>query len=227
MAKLKTPTPTAPTPTTEAAAGGWAPQFAEETRASMPRLPATPPKLLLYHPERFTVMGGQVIPLFGTMKLQAGIQRMKQGADGRFQKNEAEGSFAEQGWTVIPADVDGPGTSYIRQVAPAVFLSRWEKAYPGSSHVDTDEAAYVAWCRTLLDRGVIPRPAPYVLELLQAKKRKEHDDMADKVAAVPSLRPIVERLAADLRAIEVEIERYGRGTAADGQAVSMADLGVE
>jgi hypothetical protein len=172
-------------------------------------------------------MGGQVIPLFGSMKLQAGIQRMKQGADGRFQKGEAEVSLAEQGWSVVPADVDGPGTSYIRQVAPGVFLTRWEKAYPGSSHVDTDEAGYVAWCRTLLDRGVIPRPAPYVLELLQAKKRREHDDMADKVAAVPSLRPIVDRLAQDLRAVEVEIERYGRGTATDGTVVSMADLGVE
>jgi hypothetical protein len=227
MAKLKAPTPTAAAPAPQEAAGGWAPQFAEETRANTPRLPATPPKLLTYHPERWTVMSGEVVPQFGSLKLQAGIQRMKQGADGRFQKGEAEISLAEQGWTVIPADVDGPGTSYIRQVAPGVFLSRWEKAYPGSSHVDTDEAAYVSWCRTLLDRGVIPRPEPYVLELLQAKKRREHDDMADKVAAVPSLRPVVDRLATDLRAIEDEIARYGRGAAAEGHAVSLAELGVE
>ena len=228
MAKLKTTTP-APTPAPQApaAAGGWTPNFAEETRANLPRLPATPPRLLMAHPERWTVMQGHVIPLMGSLKLQAGVNRVKQTADGRFQKLEAEAALEEQGWRVIPADIDGPGTSYIRQVAPGVFLSRWERAYPGSTHTDVDEVGYAEWCRSLIDRGVVAPPAPYVLELLRAKRQREHDELRDKVATTPSVKPTLDRLAADIAAVDAEVARYGRGEAATGQAVGLADLGVE
>lgn len=222
MAKLKAPAPE-PTPTT-AEPGVYVPQFGEAQRANNPRLTPRPPFLLIYHPERWTVIEGQVVPLFGSLKLQAGVNRIKLGRDGRFQKLEAQAALEEQGWTVIPFDVDGPGTSYIQQAAPGIFVSRWERTFPGSSHIEVDSAGYAKWCRGLIDRGVIPRPQTYVLELLRAKRQREHDDLADKVATTPSLRANVVRVAEDLKAIDAELARYGRGEALMGKAVDAADL---
>lgn len=229
MAKLKnapTPEPVSTAPSSPAT-NAWSPTFTEEARVNLPRLPATPPRLLMWHPERWTVMQGKVIPLMGSIKLQAGINRMRQGGDGRFQKLETEATAEESGWRVIATDVDGPGTSYIQQVAPGVFLSRWERAFPGSSHTEVDEAGYAGWCRSLIDRGIVARAAPYVLEMLRSKRQREHDDLLDKVAVSPSVRALIARLAADIAAIDDELARYGRGEAAAGQAVGLDALGVE
>jgi hypothetical protein len=222
MAKLKAPAEAPPTPA--AASNGYLPQFGEKERSNLPRLTPRPPYLLMYHPERWTVIANQVVPLFGNLKLQAGINRIKVTRDGKFQKLEAQAAMEEQGWQIIPPDVDGPGTSYLRQAAPGVFVSRWETTYPGSAHIETDSEGFAAWCRSLLDRGVIPRAQTYVLELLKAKRQREHDDLADKVATTPSLRANVARVAEDLKAIEAELARYGRGEAVASKAVDVADL---
>ena len=220
MAKLKAPAAEAENTT----AGGYLPQFGEVERANHPRLIPRPPFLLTYHPERWTVMHGMVIPLFGSLKLQAGVNRIRMTRDGRFMKLEAQASLEEQGWTVIPADVDGPNTSYMQQAAPGIFVSRWERCFPSSSHVEVDEIGYAKWCRSLIDRNVIPRPATYVLELLRGKRQHEHDDLADKVATSPSLRANVARCAADLQAIDAELARYGRGAPVSARSVDVADL---
>lgn len=223
MAKLKPSTPE-PSPAPSMPAGGYLPQFGEQERANHPRLTQRPPFLLTYHPERWTVMHGHVVPLFGSLKLQAGVNRIKVTRDGRFSKLEAQAALEEQGWTVIPPDVDGPGTSYLVQAAPGVFVSRWEKTFPGSQHVEVDEVGYAKWCRSLIDRNVIPRPQTYVLELLRAKRQREHDDLADKVATSPSLRANVAKCAEDLKAIDAELARYGRGEAVQGRAVGVDEL---
>lgn len=221
MAKLKAP---AEAPTPAAASTGYLPQFGEAERANHPRLTPRPPFLLTYHPERWTVMHGHVVPLFGTLKLQAGVNRIKVGRDGRFSKLEAQAALEEQGWTVIPPDVDGPGTSYIQQAAPGIFVSRWERTFPGSAHVEVDELGYAKWCRSLIDRNVIPRPQTYVLELLRGKRQREHDELADKVATSPSLKANVSKCAADLKAIDAELARYGRGEAVAAKSVDLGDL---
>ena len=220
MAKLKAPAPE-PEPST---AGGYIPQFGEVERANHPRLMPRPPFLLTYHPERWTVMHGMVVPCFGSLKLQAGVNRIRTTRDGRFMTLEAQAALEEQGWTVIPPDVDGPGTSYIQQAAPGIFVSRWERTFPGSAHVEVDEPGYAKWCRSLIERNVISRPATYVLELLKAKRKQEHDDLADKVATTPSLRANVARCAADLKAIDDELARYGRGEPVKAKSVDVADL---
>ena len=224
MAKLKQTTAPAPVAPTASTAIGetWNPAYGEQQSAALPRLPARPPALKMFHPERWTVISGHVVPLLGDLKLQPGINRIRMTREGRFLKLEAQAAAEEQGWTIIPHDVDGE--SYIRQVAPAVFVTRWERVFPNSAHVECDESGYALWLRGLIDRGVIPRPAGYVLEMLRSKRQKEHDDVSDKVATVPSLRSTVERLAADLRAIDAEIDRYGRGAGTSGTAVELDQL---
>lgn len=222
MAKLKAPAEAPPTPT--ATANAYVPQFSEKERTSQPRLTPRPPYILMYHPERWTVIANQVVPLFGNLKLQAGINRIKLNRDGKFGKLEAVAAMEEQGWQMIPHDIDGPGTSYLQQAGPGIFVSRWEKTFPGSAHIETDSEGFAAWCRSLIERGVIPRAQTYVLELLRAKRQREHDDLADKVATTPSLRANVARVAEDLKAIDAELARYGRGEAVASKAVDVSDL---
>lgn len=223
MAKLKATPETVDAPPAPTGSGtAFSPTFGEVERAALPKLLARPPALKMYHPERWTVIAGKVVPLLGDLKLQPGVNRMRVTRDGRYLKLEAQAAAEEAGWSIIPHDVDGE--SYIRNVAPGVYVTRWERVFPNSSHVESDEIGYAEWLRALIDRGVIKRAAPYVLEMLRSKRQKEHDDLADKVALTPSVRAAVERLAADLRAIDEEIARYGRGSAVSGSPVSLDEM---
>ena len=224
MAKLKAPTEQpANTPAVPSVAG-FTPRFAESEKVHYPRLSTRPPVLLMAHPERWTVLDGVVVPQLGKFPLQAGIGRVTQLRDGRYSMLEGKAALESQGWTIIPVDVDGPGTSYLREVAPGVYVTAWEQTFAGSAHIEPDLAGYVAWLSGLMERGVLAPPAPYVLELLHAKKQREHDDLADRVQSVPSLRAAVNRLAADLAAIAATQARYGRGSAVTAKAVDMSAM---
>jgi len=179
-------------------------------------------------------MGGRVIPLLGKLKLMGGVNRVRQITeviDGkRVERTLAKEAIAhseEQGWITIPLDVDGPGTSYLQRpkTAPQVVISRFERVYPGSAVIDCDEEPYVEWCRSLIDRGIIPPPPMYVLEGLRASVAKDLGEAANKLPAVPSLAPLVDRLTADLEAIDAEIAgRKASAAPAEVEELGVADL---
>lgn len=225
MPKITKHTDTAPAPTAAPAGPApYVPQFAEAERSKAPRLGKRAPFLFKYHPERWTVVGGKAIPQLGALKLIPGVESVRATREGKLVKGQAQAIQEEQGWLIIPVDVDGPGTSYLHEAAPGVFLSRWERAFPSSSHVEVDEKGYAAWVEGLFDRGVLPPPEPYVLERLRTKVQRDLDDVADRVAGTPSNQPLVDRLRSDLEAIERARTRWQPSAGIQGAAVNLSDM---
>lgn len=173
--------------------------------------------LLKVHPERWTVMEGEVVPLCGKLKLYPGVNNVRAvklpNGKTQFRTRAAEAEAEAQGWKVLKFDVDGPGTSYLHEPRDGVFLSRWETPHPRSKVVTVDTAGYVAWLRGLIERGAIARPKAYVLERMAERLRGELGEMLDKVHGSPSLRPRIERTEADIAAIEAELEKIATAPA--------------
>lgn len=177
-----------------------------EALAARPQLEPRAPRLLRVHPKRWTVLAGRVVPQAAHVHLRHSVHLIRQRQDGRYLAREAIADWTERGWTVIPEDVDGPDTSYVREAIPGTWLLRWEQEHPGSDHVSSDLEGYADWLRGLMDSGKIPRPPVYVLESMSAKMRQAIGDLRDAVRAQPSRQPELDRAEADLAAVEAELQ---------------------
>lgn len=224
MAKAKAPKDTtAPPPAPTAAAVEASEQYVPNVAATAvaeappPKIPPCPPFLFAFRAERWTVMGDAVIPCLSKWPLRAGVNGIEETKDGKIRTKEAMAAAEDRGLKLIPFDVDGPGTSYIRRPRGTshVHLAKWERTYPGSAQIDCDEVGYIAFCRGLVDRGVIPHPRVYVLERMLAalgKQVEEYQRADDKGSVVGALRR-------HLKAIEAELvearKRENVGVAAD------------
>ena len=82
--------------------------------------------------------------------------------------------------------------------------SRWEKLYPGSEAIDTDEVAYAKWCRWLVDSGKLPQPREYVLEHLASEKTKL---IGRHKAKGQGNGPLDAKYEADLKAVQAELAK--------------------
>ncbi len=173
----------------------------------LPRLEARAAALYLFHPERWGVVEGQVVPLLGRMPIIAGVGNVKlvDQKRGLMSTTIAEAEKAKRGWTKIPINVDGPGTSYIHRPLPGVYLTRWETAHAGSAHVSHDTVGYVRWLRGLIASGKLPAPKPYVLEKLRAKLKRQVLELSDKVRTVPSAQVDLDQRLKDVAAVEREL----------------------
>ena len=73
-----------------------------------------------------------------------------------------------QGWQVLPWDVSGEGTNYLRQVeVSGSWISQWTTVYPGSTVERHDGAAESAWWALLIEEGKIAGPPIYILESMR------------------------------------------------------------
>lgn len=161
--------------------------------------------LLRWHPERWHVMHGRLIPQMSGFPLQAGVNNVRRRRDGTWIVREATAVMAEKGWHILPSNVDGPGTSYF---ADERGTYRWQRRFPGSTAVQTNEREYADWVHSLIDRGVIEPIRGYVAERLAEQLRQEIGQLADQVAkGMPSAAPLLERLRSDLAVIEAAIAK--------------------
>ncbi len=186
-----------------------------------PALPASAPFMLRVHPARIGVVAGKVVPICGRIALQRGVGNVDQNRAGAFVVAQAIREAEESGWTVIPFDVDGPGTNYLREIKPGTFALRFERAFSGAAQTEPDLDAYTAWLRGLMDRGVIPRPSGWALSRLRGTVEREIADIRDAAVNVPSLRHRLAGLEADLVAIDAEIASV-RGAAVAGRVPEIA-----
>lgn len=162
--------------------------------------------VLMHHPERWSVMGGQVIPglhefTIGTPGLN-GVDK-----DGNFR--QAIAAREALGWVLIPENVDGRGTTYLaRHEVPGghFWCTRFTKVWIGSDQIRCDVDAYVPWCRSLIEREIIDAPAPYIISALIERVEGTVSALSDKVAATPSLRPQLAILEANLIALRAELD---------------------
>ena len=184
----------------------------------MPRLGPSSRFLLLAHPNRWCVTGGKLIPLLKRFSLEPGLC----GVD---KSGNHYGALAQQqsrGWTVIPEDVDGPGTSYLRvdRVAQGQrFRTRWEIVYNGSSRIGSRSDEYAAWCAELVERGLVMAPPVHVIEGMIERLEASLANLSNKVHAVPSLKIKIDAQEADLAVLRAELERlHGDLEPAEGAA---------
>lgn len=186
-------------------------------RAPATKVPPPPAYWLVFVRDRWDVIGGQVIPALSKAKLQPGANGC--GADRNRRPLPAAmlAQLDENGHFVIPWDVDGPGTSYLRRdKATGGWFSRFEKVFPGSDVIHSDTEGYAAWVRTLIDRGVLP-PAPiYVIEGLISRYqglRQEEAKLKNELA-VEQHDATIKALFEELKAANDEEEQEASELAA-------------
>ncbi len=185
-----TPSPSPRAPSVRLTTGG------EFKPPADPILGSRSPYLLQHHPGRWTLFehparGFVLAPQLGSLLLVPGVALVKVDRSGAFDVRDATHEKIKRGWTTIPHDIDGPGTTYLAEPLPGVFLSRWEKPYSGSTHVATDASGYLDWLDGLVARGVIPRPGVPVVERLL---RSAEDDLAAAIDVAQDNKPSAIRL---------------------------------
>ena len=184
----------------------WSPPVASTSSADWPRLSPSPAFVLQAHPRRWGVMRDRVIPVLGRLMLQPGVNNVSVvEKTGEVKWKAAAAAREERGWTSIPWDVDGPNTSYLYEPRPGTVLERWTKCYPGSERVTCDEVAYVEWCRSLVDRGVIAAPAAYVLESMLDSERSSLATALEQAHNSPAAKQDAERIVKRIACIEAEL----------------------
>jgi hypothetical protein len=174
--------------------------------AALPRLSGRRPFLFMYHPERWIVLLGVVVPHLGRLVLQDGLcgvtsTKARPGQPSKLLYQDALADRRKRGWMELPLDVDGPGTSYLHRPAPGVVLSRWERAHAGSSVVTSDLPGYVHWLDGLVSSGKLPRPLPYVLDALHSARQAEVLRLRDLVRVAPSVQPELEHAEAIVKTL--------------------------
>ncbi|MCA9495241.1 MAG: hypothetical protein KC621_35175 [Myxococcales bacterium] len=173
-----------------------------------PKVTPEPPYLFVYHPERWGVIEGLVVPILSKLVAKKGVNGVDW--DERSKKVLMETAVAQaqaKGGTVIPWAVDGRGRSYIKRVKGGGWVSRWETLYPGSSQRTVDSVGYATWLRSLIDRGVLPNPPLYVLAELAEQLQARIGELAKKGAMNGAYEVRVQRAQRDLEAVLAETER--------------------
>lgn len=205
----------------------WTPEFgtAQKT-APAPRIESSPPFLLMAHPNRWHVRGGKLLPHLSRLALVDGSGQVRK-RNGKLYARDAIASYEEKGWTVIPVDIDGPGTSYVRKVAgTGAHITRFMQVFSGSDAVLVDADGEAKWMQGLIARGVI-KPCPdYVLDRLAAQLREGLLSAQDLAKTVPSAAAKVDRLAADLAVIVAEQQKRGSAKPA-GVPMETEDVDID
>jgi hypothetical protein len=185
------PTPPASAPVQHRANGGAAydedlPDLGTRTARQgdpWPKVQACSAFYLVVVPDRWTVIEGHVVPAAHKLSLSPGANGVARGAGGKPDPVDALASTERDGAYVIPWDIDGPRTSYLRsyQVGEAVdrktgapvkirhWCTRWETLFAGSEHVQSDAEGYAAWLERLIGEGRLRPPAAHVIERLRGQ----------------------------------------------------------
>lgn len=176
----------------------------------LPTLPPDGPFLLAYHPGRYAVVDGRVLPLLARVNLTHGVNGCLHEASG-IDWRDTTTRWAERGYTVIPHAAGPRGRSYLQRVRVRggfAHLTVWETAHAGDGYIGRDAAGYAEWVLGLVAAGLVPEAAPYALEsaLHRAVAALESTSRAAARASAASLPELSARLEAQ-RAAVVELRR--------------------
>ena len=195
------------------AAESWSPILDASERAEVSRVQARAPFLLMAHPERWGIIRGRIRPIFGRLKLQAGVSNVAIGAGGALRIGMARIHYEERGWTILPAATLPPAQaargSYLSRPAgrPDVTLCYWEECFAGSAALRCDEALHDEF----LDHAatLLPPPPLYVLERLRDEAAQEYATAADRAQTMPSYKGVAKGAKERLALVEHEIAARG------------------
>lgn len=192
-----------------------APQMAGAAGPPPPQVVPEPCFHFLFSPQRWTVIAGQVVPQLSKLEHKAGWGGVDMiGPPGRERPNIgiAAARAANRGEIILQHNVDGAGRSYVKRVkSTGGWISRWETLFSGSAARLVDDKGYATWLRELIDRGVLPPPAPHVLAAMLEEVAKRIEvwvkasptGYAQKIEAAKA---DLEAVRAELAAVEDELE---------------------
>lgn len=219
-------------PRRRARAGGVAMREAVPEVGHTGRQEAPPPMIdpppafwLIVAPNRWDVIGDddpQLVPAVYTQSVRKGQNGVSEHPrTGKPLPAAALAQIEENGHIVIPWDVDGPGTSYLRQEPQTGgWFTRWEEVFSGSADIRADSDGYAAWLRSLVDRGKIPECPVHVIERLIERYSRNADRY--RGSGKDAYDAILVRTEAKLQVLLRELERAGGGADAAPVATSSA-----
>ena len=194
--------------TTNTAGDSFTPEIAtQDLGVTPPQLPPSPAFMLMFHPNRWKVLGGVVQPRFGRLKLQAGVNRVRE-VKGRFVVGEAKAHYERRGFKMIPFDVEGDGESYLRKPeGTAAHVLKWKRTYSGTSATTWDHEGYADFIGLLRKKGIVKDPPLHILHHMRTETTESLGKAQDLARSSPSASKSVDAYAADLEAIEAEIKK--------------------
>lgn len=195
------------------------PEEIQHTRGGYPTGDPKPMFRLAHLPTRWRVLCGKVVPDLSKIALSAGSQNVVRVKGGALDTSLHRTSLTDRGFTLIPYDSAPDGESYmdeyeVRQPNKPVMISYcscFETPVEGSSDLDLDEEALADWLTSLVDSGLISKPAPSVLRKKALSVRKRLAKAEGEVAHGQGAKALyVEELRAELAAWESALKTTPR-----------------
>jgi hypothetical protein len=224
----KQPTPTPPTDTGDAAL------LPSDTRRVTRRpLGHRPPFLLVWAEDVFEVSSGKIVPRLMRYIVQNGVNGSGAITDRSGREIGVDPSLLRanlQAWNKheIPHEVDGRGSSYMRQPYPGMYCDRWTTLHEGTERVTFDQAGYDEWRSSLVTRGHIPEPRRPALEALLGTLESSYDNAIKRLGSLPAnIDTGATRELDDLRA-KIKVIRDALASMADqSPGVAVPSIGTE
>lgn len=188
-----------------------------ERGATHPRIDLAPPYYLVYHPERWTVVAGKLVPALSKAVLSDGVNQVSVRKDGAVSFARARAKLEEEGKRIIPWEWAPDGESYLQCVETKpkagadpveTWLSVWETARVGSALIASDLDGYASWLSELVASGKLPACPDVVAQRMldgAVERLEKSRAQAAKLGGhgAPLLR--VKALEAEVKAIEAHL----------------------
>jgi hypothetical protein len=167
------------------------PDFATSaTGLTHPFLLDSPQFIWIFHPRRWQVIGGRLVPALSIQQMKAGVNGIAI-RDGKVLFANVRAKLETQGRRVIPYEWAPDGESYMnvvetkpggRDEIAEAWISVFETATVGSAKTETDQEAYAAWLDSLVSSGKLP-PCPYDVAATLLTKAKKKLAIAQQILA--------------------------------------------
>lgn len=188
---------------------------------------------LAAHPARWQVLGEQVVPLLGSVKMIPGLLAVQRTRGGQWALHDLRAELDRLGWTLVPHDAVPPEEAakgrtsiyYQPEGRPDLKLHYCERATAGSRETRCDEARWLRYLSWLVESGTVAAPSLEQLELLEEKLEERHVDAVDKAQKVPSFRARAETHAKQMEVVRsaIEVARAKAGDVAEVAAPVVDD----
>jgi len=196
----------------------------------LPKLPPSPPFYLAWHPTRWVVLDGQVVPSLRRVNLQPGVNHVTRTREGRYRVGALRAHLEERGWSIVPY-AKGPSGSYVKRVRTGLgpeggyaHLTSWETAYPGSDAVGSDTSGYALWVASLVADGTVGPCPPYIADRLRDRHQSTLAAYEEKITrGSVAYKRAADRLRADISALD----SYVAGELADATPVEGESVTIE
>jgi hypothetical protein len=160
------------------------PEFATNaTGQSHPHIEETPPYVLVFHPRRWMVLAGKLVPSLSRQPLADGVNQISIDRKGAVRLASYRARLETEGRSIIPYNWAPDGESYLDSVdtrpggradVKEAWISVWEEAPVGASQTVSDETGYAEWLEGLVKSGKLtPCPIDVIERMLEEARLRQ------------------------------------------------------